>query len=351
MTRLPVCVHKKKEAAMSQTDPLIETPQASGTAGVHRRGFFTAVAGAAAVGAGALALGTPASAQSLGEVDPINFALNLEYLQANFLAVATTGKVLVAADISGTGTAGAANGGRQKTFADPALASIAQEMAADALAHVKFLRSQASTVYAVAQPAIDLGTAPTSAFSTLARAAGLIGASAGFDPYGSDDDFLLGLYMLKDVSVTAYAGILGFLGTPTTAEAVAGIMQVEAEHAATVRLALYRRGLTVPSLIDATEAISNYRDTLDGTSSDFDQGVRPTTDAAGATVANVAPLDSKGQVFTRTPAEVLNILYLNAATGISTGGFFPAGLNGTIKSTTTPAPTPTPTPSPTPTRG
>lgn len=331
---------------MSQTDPLIEAPQASGAAGVHRRGFFTAVAGAAAVGAGALALGTKVSAQSLGEVDPINFALNLEYLQANFLAVATTGKTLVAADTSGTGTAGAANGGRQKTFADPALASIAQEMAADALAHVKFLRAQASTVYAVAQPAIDLGTGATSAFSTLARAAGLVGAGAGFDPYGTDNDFLLGLYMLKDVSVTAYAGVLGFLGTPTTAEAVAGILQVEAEHAATVRLALYRRGLTLPSLIDATEAISNYRDTLDGTTSDFDQGVRPTTNASGATVANVAPLNGKGQVFVRTPSQVLNILYLNAATSISTGGFFPAGLNGTIKTTAAPTPTPTPTPTP-----
>jgi hypothetical protein len=343
MMRRPVRV-QKKEAAMSQTDPLNETSETLQRS--DRRAFFTTALGAAAVGAGALTLATPAAAQTaFNELDASNFALNLEYLQANFFAVATGGAVLGSADISGSGTAGAATGARAVTFTDSALASMAREMAADALAHVKFLRASATTTYVVAQPAIDLGATPSGAFSSLARAAGLVGGGVAFDPYASENNFLLAAFMLKDVSVTTYAGVLNYVSTLTFAEAVAGLMTVEAHHAATLRAALYRRGVATPSLIDATESISAARDTYDGATTDLDQGVRPGASAGGAVVANIAPLDSNGLAFTRTPQQVLNILYLNAGVSATTGGFFPAGLNGTIKSTA-PAPTPTPTPTP-----
>lgn len=349
MTRPAGVRAEKKEAAMSQTDPLNETPETHGALQrADRRAFFTAALGAAAVGTAALTLATPAAAQTATtELDASNFALNLEYLQANFFAVATGGAVLGAADISGSGTVGAATGARAVTFTDATLASIAREMAADALAHVKFLRDSATTTYRVAQPAIDLSATPSGAFSSLARAAGLVAAGASFDPYASENNFLLAAFMLKDVSVTAYAGVLSYISTPVFAEAVTGMMAVEAHHAAALRATLYRRGIATPSLIDATEAISAARDTLDGATTDLDQGVRPGTSAAGAAVANIAPLDANGLAFTRTPQQVLNILYLNSGTAVATGGFFTAGLNGTIK-TTTPAPTPTPTPTPSP---
>ncbi|ONF95517.1 ferritin-like domain-containing protein [Sphingomonas jeddahensis] len=337
---------------MSQTDLLIETPETAGEPKrADRRAFFASALGVAAAGIGAVARPGSAAAQSLsGELDAGNLILNLEYLQANFFAVATGGAVLGSADISGTGTAGAATGARAVAFGDAVLASIAREMAADALAHVKFLRESAGSNFRVAQPAIDLGATPTGGFSTLARTAGLVGSGAAFDPYASENNFLLAAYMLKDVSVTAYAGFLAYTSTRTFAEGVTGMLAVEAHHAAALRATLYRRGLATPSLIDASEAISNARDTLDGTTADLDQGVRPGTAASGAIVANIAPLAASGTGFTRTPQQVLNILYVNASTSATTGGFFPAGVNGNIKSTTpAPAPTPTPTPSGSPT--
>lgn len=326
---------------MSQTDPLIETPEARGAPlgreGAQRRALF-----AAALGAGAVALSTPAAAQTgFGELDASNLMLNLAYLQANFLSVATGGAVLGSADITGSGTAGAATGARAVSFADTTLASIAREMAADAVAHAKFLRTSATTLV-IAQPAIDLRGGAGSAFGTVGERAGLTGGAA-FDPYASENNFLLAAYLLKDLAVTAYAGALDFVSTLSFAEALAGVMQTEAHHAATLRLTLYRRGL-----IDASEAISTLRDTLDGTAADLDQGVRPGTSASGAAVANVAPLAGNGTVFRRSPQQLLNILYLNAGTATS-GGFFPAGVNGTLKSTAVPTPTPTPTPSPSPT--
>jgi hypothetical protein len=323
---------------MSQTDAVIKTPEASApprdAIQANRRAFFAGALGAAAIGA--VTLAPSATAQTtFTEVDALNLALNLEYLQANYFAFATNNAALAAADISGTGTLGAATGGRQVTFTDPVIASFAREMAADDLAHVRFLRSSLTTTYAVGQPAIDLGTGPTSAFSKLAQLAGIVGAGQSFDPYANDANFLLGAFMLKDVSVTAYAGIMGYVGTTLAyVEAIAGVLATEAHHAGTIRTALYRRGLTTASLIDATEAISNARDTLDGSASDLDQGIRPGTTDTGAVGANLAPLNSSGFLAPRTPQQVLNVLYLNSGTATS-GGFFTSGTNGTIKSTAT----------------
>ncbi|TIR35135.1 MAG: ferritin-like domain-containing protein, partial [Mesorhizobium sp.] len=36
---------------------------------------------------------------------------------------------------------------------------------------------------------------------------------------------------------------------------------------------------------------------------------------------------------TRTPQEVLRIVYLTDKDGVSKGGFYPEGMNGTLKST------------------
>ncbi|OWK29608.1 ferritin-like domain-containing protein [Sphingomonas mucosissima] len=320
---------------MSQTETLIETPEGRGPQRVDRRAFFATTIGAATIGAGALALtAAPAAAQAVvSEVDVLNLILNVEYLQANLFAVATGGTVLAAADISGSGTAGAASGARAVSFSDPILAAVAREMAADALAHVRFLRSSLTSNLVVAQPAIDLGASPTGAFSTLARAAGLVGNGQAFDPYANDDNFLLAAFMVKDVAVTAYTGIMDSLTTASFVEAVGGMMSVEAHHAAALRAMLARKGIATLALVDASEAISNARDALDG-ATDLDQGVRPGTSASGAAIANIAPLNANGLGISRSRQQVLNFFYLNSGT-VTTGGFFTAGVNGTIKSTAT----------------
>lgn len=312
---------------MSQSDHVIETLDSRGRRGDDRRAFFTAALGAAAVGAGALTLATPASAQALTDVDVLNLALNLEYLKVNFYGFAANGAALAGADIAGTGTAGAATGGRQVAFSDPLIAAFAKEMAADQLARVKFLRTALGTS-TVAQSAIDLGTTPAGAFSTAMRAAGLIGAGASFDPYANDENFLLAAFLFGDLGVTAYRGLASLIASKTFLEAIGGMLAADGYNAANVRSRLYRRGVATPSLIDAVDALSDYRDSLDG-GIDLDQGIRAASSAAGP-VANIAPLDGDGIVFSRSPGQVLNILFLNRA-AVTTGGFFPSGVNGTIK--------------------
>jgi hypothetical protein len=294
----------------------------------ERREFFKAVGGAAAIVGGAAAAigGLPrmAAAQAAPtDADVLNFALNLEYLEAQFYSFAVSGQGLPNTLLDGAGTRGQVTGGRQVPFSDPLVADYAREIAADERAHVQFLRTALGTAV-VAQPAINISGDANGSFTAAARAAGLIGANQTFDPYANDENFLLGAYIFEDVGVTAYKGAATLITNKVFLEAAAGILAVEAYHAANIRTTLFRKGMAMPMLIDATEAISNARDQL-AEPADTDQGVRPINDQS-----NIAPLDANGLAFGRPAADVLNIVYLTQAAATA-GGFFPAGVNGTIR--------------------
>jgi hypothetical protein len=310
---------------MADQELMLDVLEARAKRREDRRAFvqnFGAYA-AAGVGIAAAAFSSKAFAQTVSDADILNFALNLEYLEAQFYSFAVSGAGLPNSSLTGTGTQGAVTGGRQVNFTDPVVAQYAREIAQDEIAHVNFLRTALGSA-AVAQPAIDIGTDPAGAFSSAARAAGLIGEGQSFDPYANDENFLLGAFIFEDVGVTAYRGAAPLLANKTFLEASAGLLAVEAYHAAIVRTTLFRKGIQTPALIDATEAISNARDTLDNPIDD-DQGIRPIGNQS-----NIVPVDQNGLVFARTTGDVLNIAYLNAGS-VQAGGFFPAGVNGTIR--------------------
>lgn len=301
-----------------------------------RRAFFKAAMGAAAVGAGAFAVASAADAQStVTDADVLNFALNLEYLEANFYSYAVFGTPISDGLQAGAFTGDNAKyAGKQVAFKDPLVAAYAREIANDEIAHVKFLRTALGSS-AVVQPTIDVGVTPTGAFSSAAKAAGVIdknSATAYFDPYSSDEYFLLGAFIFEDVGVTAYKGASPLITNKTYLDAAAGILAAEAYHASIVRTVINQKGLATPSakLIEAAGMISDARDSLDGTTTDLDQGIAAVT-ANGVTTANIVPADANGIAYSRSTGQVLNIVYLNAKQ-VSMGGFFPAGVNGTIKS-------------------
>ena len=291
-----------------------------------RRAFFTAALGAAAAGAGALAFSAVAEAQTVTDVDQLNFLLNLGYLQANYYSFATTGIAIAAGFTTGPTAAGTATGGRKVTFTDTQVSRLAVELAAEDLAQVATLRAVVG-VSAVSQPAIDLSATATSAFSRIAQDAGIVAPGAVFDPYASDENFLLGAFLFEDVVASAYTGAAPLLTNLFFLDFAAALLGTKGYHAATVRSTLYRKGLAVPALIDQTEALSRTRDALSGTA-DRDQGVA-TVDRGRGTESNVVPTATDGTVFARSAAETLNIAYLSRA-AVATGGFFPAGVNGAI---------------------
>lgn len=254
----------------------------------------------------------------------LNFALNLEYLEAEFYLRGATGQGLPDDMVHGTGTPGQVSGGRQVDFQSPLIKNIAREIAMDERAHVAFLRDALGDA-AVARPRISLDHS----FSAAATAAGLINQGEVFDPYASDRNFLFAAFLFEDVGVTAFKGAAPFISNKTYLDAAAGLLATEAYHAGIVRATLFSEGLVDDSVFDVVHKISAVRNAVSGPDDDDqDLGTRE--------VANLVPTDQYGRAFGRSAAHILNIVYLNPEAGVG-GGFYPDGLNGDIICGTGPA--------------
>ncbi len=287
--------------------------------GTAQRGAFNRRAailmgGAALAG---LALSSRAEAAQVTDTDILNFALNLEYLEAQFYTLAATGKTIDQAGVGITGGNGAAGGtvtvknNAMVAFSTPLLQQFAGELATEEQNHVTFLRTALGSD-AVAMPNLDL----ENSFNALAGAAGL---GSTFDPFASELNFLLGAFIFEDVGVTAYLGAAGLLSNKTYLDKAAGILAVEAYHAGSIRLRIFQAGSDAQA---AASKIAAARALLDGTGND-DVGV-----GVSGGAATIVDADSNAMAFPRTTSQVLKIVY---GGGSASGAFYPNGLNGNIK--------------------
>lgn len=129
--------------------------------------------------------------------------------------------------------------------------------------------------------------------------------------FGNQNDFLRAARILEDIGVTAYSGAAGLLKTPDIIATAAGLLGAEAEHAASIRTQIAR--LKIPTTA------------LDGA----DLVPPPSGEARQVLSIKV----SDGLIASRTAGQVLYLAFGGKA-GAKQGGFFPAGLNGTIVSST-----------------
>jgi hypothetical protein len=254
--------------------------------GVTRREFGkSALTAGIVAAAGSLLLEREAEAAAT-DIDVLNFALNLEYLEAEFYTVAVTGTRIADLGIgtTGPGTPGQTIGGAKVAF-DDRTNTVAMHVAADEQAHVRFLRAALGSA-AIAKPAINLealaiGFRNQNEFITLARA-------------------------FEDVGVSAYGGAAALIQNKKLLTAAAQIALTEGQHAGVFRLLLRDADIPVPQL-----------DNMD---------VPPLGSPAG----RLFQVDGQGLSTIRTTSQVLAILYANSNSGANAGGFFPSGLNGTI---------------------
>ncbi|KAK9803530.1 hypothetical protein WJX73_004490 [Symbiochloris irregularis] len=262
----------------------------------------------------ATAAQAPAPSASL-VVEVINFALNLEYLEATFYSCAAYGQPLPA-DLTGGGPAST---GCQKANLDAKTQAIAEELASNEMDHVALLRSVLGS-QAVPIPLLNIG----SAFGEAADLAAGMTLTPTFSPYLNSLFFLHGAFIFEDVGVTAYAGAVPLLATSSYLGDAARILAVEGYQSGIVRDELYQSidvvtpyNITVGDLVEAIAALRAKVGTGDA------QGLESTSGAL-----TLVPVDSMGLVYTRTPQEVINIVTLGASNG--RGGFYPNGLNSAL---------------------
>ena len=265
---------------------------------------------AAVVAASAVA---PAQAQAqaamVTDVDILNFALNLEYLETEYYLRGLTGSGLTAAETTGTGTLGTVTGGRQVNFTDTSIQQFLTEIANDERGQVNFIRG-ALGAQAVARPTLNF----TDAFNALGAAAGI----GPFDPFANQTNFILGGLLFCETGVTAYHGGGRFIQNKTILDSAAGILAVEAYQSGTLKLLTYQAGAQA---IANYNAAVNVKNNLGGVVAD-----QPITLNG---VANLVPTDANSIAFSRTPAQVLGIVYEGGAQ--NNYGFFPNRVNGTIR--------------------
>jgi rubrerythrin len=165
--------------------------------GMSRAAFITrgALAAGTVYGLGAVSpFVSGALAQGGGDADIVNFALTLEYLETEFYTLAA----------------------KQVKGMPSALAALVKEIRDDEIAHVDALTAT------VKQLGGTPAKKPTFAFG---------GA------FASTDAFLKLANTLEDTGVSAYNGAAPMIKSVDVLGAAGGIVQVEARHAALIRLA------------------------------------------------------------------------------------------------------------------
>jgi hypothetical protein len=309
---------------VEQIDKLIQSKQS-------RRRFLAGAGAVGAVGAATLLTGcndsssssnpTPSptptpTPQDIPDNDILNFALNLEYLEAEFYLRAATGNGLPASLLLGGD--GAVTGGNMVAGVSPPMASYLNATAQDEMNHVAALQAtiKGNKGTPVPRPVINF----TAAFNALAMAAGI---GATFDPFSSPSNFLVGAFIFEDVGVTAYNGAAPAITSNTILDAAAGIAAVEAYHASIIRTLIAGMASATgadQTALTAANAVVKLRATLGGGNE---------TQLSINSIVAADPNTAVG--FSRSTSQVLSIVYANSATGTASGGFFPNGLNGSIK--------------------
>jgi hypothetical protein len=288
---------------------------------LNRRHFIAALGmTGAAAGAGLMsgcnattspvAITTPGA----GQADILNFALNLQYLEATLYSYITQGADLPASVRAGSGAITGAPG--LLTFAGGNAAQgtdLLNEIYFDELNHVIFLRNLLGASL-VPRPAINL---------------------AAFGAITATNALSIGR-LLEDVGVTACATVAAGLSS-SSATYAGQLLGAESFHAGALRLLSIQANATAITAADGLDVLPADIGITVATTGPTASGGFFTT-YGGAAVAGTS--GTNGFAIARTTSQVLAVLYgapttagtaiVPASSGTSVGGFFPNGVNGKI---------------------
>ncbi|KAF3436421.1 hypothetical protein FNV43_RR23513 [Rhamnella rubrinervis] len=262
------------------------------------------------------------------DADRVQFALNLEFLEAEFFLYGALGQGLDSINAS-LAQGGPPPVGGQKANLDPLDRSVIEEFAFQEVGH---LRAIVDRVGGFPRPLLNLSGLN---FAKLMDEAVGFPLNPPFDPYADSVNYLLAAYTIPYVGLVGYVGTIPSLTLSTSRSLVASLLAVEAGQDAVIRAFLYERArkLVYPYTItvaDFTNSISGLRNRL-AMCGNKDEGLIVPLElgAENRTTSNVLSADTYSLGYARTPPEILRIVY-STASEYRPGGFFPKGANGNI---------------------
>lgn len=261
--------------------------------GINRRGFLGAMLTAAAVAAASPRSAAAQTTAAPSVVDVLNFALNLEYLEANFYLYASTGTGL-SSSLNGSGAA--VQGAPGQLPLDANTLAVCKALAQDEVNHIADLRSAISALGGnpIAQPVINL-----SANGAVTTQAQFLSAARQFTALGG----------------SAYVGGAQLLvSNPAVLTTAGQILGAEGQHAGVLAYLCVTQGVASPA-IDAQDVPPSQTGFFTVSSDHALSPARNTSQALGVVYGVSTPA-------TTTPPA-----------GTTMGGFFPNGVNGNITST------------------
>ncbi|MGI4827399.1 MAG: ferritin-like domain-containing protein [Janthinobacterium lividum] len=272
----------------------------------NRRKFLKTL-GAATAAVTAMGATNMAEAQTSSptatEIAVLNFALNLEYLESEFYTYGQYGygieqlglKVSGVANGHNSSSGGVTVGGKKVNFSNSLVFSqaITEEIGVDERAHVTLLQGFLGSL-AIAKPNLNLDA-----------------LNLGF---GSENEFLTLSRIFEDIGVSAYGGAAHLLSTPIVIQTAARILATESEHVSTIRTQIARLNIASP-VLDGADLV-------------------PPPTGPQDQYLSINPRNGLPAI--RSVTQVLNLAY--GGTGLTQGGFFPFGINGSFAGTASSAP-------------
>lgn len=263
------------------------------------------------------------------EADTLNFALNLEYLEGEYFNRALYREGLDKFD-PGLSGGGPPPIGFELANLDPPTRDIIQQLGLQEVGHIRIIRETVKE--AIPRPLLDLGVEVWAKFFKEALGYHL---TPPFNPYANSVNFVLSVYFLPYIGLTGYVGANPNLTTPTAKRLVAGLLGVESGQDAVIRYWLYERRYekVYPypiTVAEITAKISILRNNL-GKTGIVDEGliVPKELGAEGRVSGNILSADPNSVSYSRTPREILRVLYDTGNESIA-GGFYPRGANGRV---------------------
>lgn len=263
-----------------------------------------------------------------GDIDWLEFPLNLEYLEAEFFLWSAFGYGLdhVAPELVSGGPPPI---GVEKANLDPLVLNVVKEFGYQEVGHLRALKK---TVQGFPRPYLNLTAAN---FGNIIKAAFNTTLSPPFNPYANSVNYLLASYLIPYVGLTGYVGANAQLQSPTAKRLVAGLLGVESGQDAVIRGLLYERAFekVAPypyTVAEFTDRISTLRNSL-GQSGIADEGllVPLALGAEGKLTGNILAGDKYSVAYARSPAQILRIVY-SSGNESSPGGFYPHGASGSF---------------------